>query len=357
MTFPSETPRRAGVVGLGLIGGSIGYALRRRGWFVSGHDLDHARVDRAVSMGVIDAAGLDASAEVTFIATPVLHVEKAAREALAATSGIVTDVGSAKTAIVAAIDDPRFVGGHPMAGSEHEGLDGADADLFEGAVWVLTPTATNERAAVAVSSVVTSLGAEAIAIPAERHDALVAIVSHVPHLTAATLMTLAGGRAEEHAALLRLAAGGFRDMTRIASGHPAIWPDICVANRAAILDGLDSLIAGLAAMRARVDRGDREELLDVLTRARAARRNLPSRVSRPEELAEVRIPISDRPGEIAEVTTLAAEIGVNIADIEVAHSAEGDRGVLIVLVESAKTDLFRGGLLARGYRPAVQRLS
>lgn len=354
---PVSAPRRAGVIGLGLIGGSIGFALRRRGWFVTGHDLDVARVDRAVAMGVVDAAGIDAAAEITFVATPVAQVAEAARQALAATTGIVTDVGSVKTTIVDALDDARFVGGHPMAGSEHDGLDGADPDLFEGAVWVLTPTAKNERAAVAVSSIVASLGAEAIAIAPERHDALVAIVSHVPHLTAATLMTLADVRAEEHAALLRLAAGGFRDMTRIASGHPAIWPDICIANRQAILDGLDGLIAGLAAMRERVSEGRRDELLRVLAQARAARRNLPSRVSRPEELREFRVPISDRPGEIAEVTTLAAELGVNIADIEVAHSAEGERGVLILLVEATKSDLFRGGLLARGYRPALQHLT
>src|SRR5439155_8464537 len=122
---------------------------------------------------------------------------------------------------------------------------------------------------------------EVVALTPARHDSLVAIVSHVPHLAAATLMTLADERAEEHAALLRLAAGGFRDMTRIAAGHPAIWPDICEENRAAIVEGLDGLIAGLRTIRDVVDRTDREALLAVLTRARAPRTNLPSRVARP----------------------------------------------------------------------------
>jgi len=244
-----------------------------------------------------------------------------------------------------------------MAGSEQEGLDGADPELFEGAVWVLTPSAaTSDAVFAAVASVVSSLGAEVVAVPADRHDALVAVVSHVPHLAAASLMALADQRAEEHAALLRLAAGGFRDMTRIASGHPAIWPDICAENRDAIVETLDGLIAELAGMRDMVARDDRDALLASLTRARAARANLPTRVARPQDLVEVRIPIPDRPGAAAEVFTLAAELGVNIADFEVVHSAEGDKGILFLLIEASLSDLFRGGLLARGFRPGLRRL-
>jgi prephenate dehydrogenase len=265
-------------------------------------------------------------------------------------------VGSVKASIVVGVDNPRFVGGHPMAGSEQEGVDGADADLFTGAVWVLTPTAaTDPDAHQLVRSVVTSFGAEVVELPPHRHDELVAIVSHVPHLTAASLMGLAAEGAEEHSALLRLAAGGFRDMTRVASGHPSIWPDICVENRSAIVAVLGRLEAALAAMRDRVERGDREGLLAVLETARAARLNLPTRGVRPEELAEIRVPAADRPGSIAEVTTLASELGVSILDFEIAHSAEGDSGVFILLVELARADLLRGGLLARGYRPAATR--
>jgi prephenate dehydrogenase len=280
-----------------------------------------------------------------------------AKRALAETAGVVTDVGSTKATIVAAIDDPRFIGGHPMAGSELEGLDGADASLFQGAVWVLTPTDTTADATFAsVASVVAELGAEVVALPPERHDTVVAVISHVPHLTAATLMALASERAEEHAALLRLAAGGFRDMTRIASGHPGIWLDICIDNRSAIVDGLDGLISGLQSMRTVVADEDRGRLHERLQHARDARANLPSRVTEPSELTELRIPIPDRPGAAAEVFTLAAELGVNIASFEVVHSVEGNRGIAVVLVDSTCTELFRGGLLARGFRPAVQRL-
>lgn len=351
-------PRRAGVVGLGLIGGSLGLALRARGWHVSGHDTDAARVADALRRGVIDAEGLDPDAEITFVATPVAEIPDAAKAALAAGPGLVTDVGGVKAPIASAIDDRRFLGGHPMAGSELHGLEGADADMFSGAVWVLTPTpATDDAVFARVASVVSSLGTEVVALPPERHDALVAVVSHVPHLTAATLMGLADERSSEHAALLRLAAGGFRDMTRIAAGHPAIWPDICAQNRTAIVETLDGLIDGLGRMRALVDEDDRAGLLATLTTARTARANLPGRVARPDEVAEVRVPIPDRPGAAAEVFTLAAELGVNIADFEVYHSAEGQKGVMLLLIDATNGELFRGGLMARGFRPNVRPLT
>jgi prephenate dehydrogenase len=353
----ASASRRANVSGLGLIGGSICAALSERGWTVSGTDVDDRRVARALAMGLISGSGLDPDAEITFVATPVTALPDEVRRALATTRGVVTDVGSVKCGVVDAIVDPRFVGGHPMAGSELEGLDGADGSMFQGAVWVLTPSAsTADTTFSSVAAVVADLGAEVVALPAERHDQVVAVISHVPHLTAATLMGLASERAEEHAALLRLAAGGFRDMTRIASGHPAIWLDICAENRSAILSALDGLIAGLGQMRAVVESDDREALRARLQHAREARSNLPSRVSRPEEMAELRIPIPDTPGSAAGVFTLAAELGVNIASFEVVHSAEGTRGVAVVLVDAAMADVYRGGLLARGYRPSVQRL-
>jgi prephenate dehydrogenase len=345
-------------VGLGLIGGSIARALTERGWHVTGDDHDPQRCNQADALGFISDLGLDPLAEITFVATPVLTLVDQVKRALAETTGIVTDVGSVKAALVAAIEDPRFVGGHPMAGSELEGLDGADASMFQGAVWVLTPSAaTADTTFSTVAAVVADLGADVVALPAARHDQTVAVISHVPHLTAATLMGLASDRAEEHAALLRLAAGGFRDMTRIASGQPSIWLDICAENRDAILSALDGLIDGLQGMRRVVDTDDRVELHRRLSHARDARANLPVRGSQPGEFAEIRIPIPDRPGAAAEVFTLAAELGVNLYSFEVVHSVEGNRGVAVVLVDSSLAEMYRGGLIARGYRPAVQRLS
>jgi prephenate dehydrogenase len=350
---------RAEIVGVGLIGGSIGMALRRHGWHVTGRDRDPARAERGVEVGALDAVGEDAGADLTFVATPVGAVADEARRALtSAPRSIVTDVGSVKAPIVSAVGDARFVGGHPMAGSEQEGVDGADPELFAGATWVLTPTAsTDADAYLRVRQVVSALGADVVAVTPEHHDALVAVVSHVPHLTAATLMSLAADAGEEHATLLRLAAGGFRDMTRIAAGHPGIWPDICAENRDAITATLDRLVAALTAMRDTVASADRERLLSLLERARHARVNLPARVKRAEDLLEIRVPVPDRPGVLAEITTLAGELGVNILDLEIAHSSEGDRGVLVVIVEASNGDLLRGALLARGYRPSAQPLA
>jgi prephenate dehydrogenase len=353
----TDSSGRANVVGAGLVGGSIGLALRAQGWHVTGRDVDGDRARRAVELAAFDEIGLDPGADVTFVATPVGVIGDAVHDALRLTAGIVTDVGSVKSPMLGLMTDPRFVGGHPMAGSELEGVDGARADLFEGRTWVLTPVeATDADAYQRVQAIVTSFGAEVVAIAPERHDSMVALVSHVPHLTATTLMRLADERSEEHRALLRLAAGGFRDMTRIAAGHPGIWPDICAENRVAIVGELDRLIEALGEVRAMVEGSDRELLMKSLEQARAARLNLPARFSRPEELSEIRIPIPDRKGELARVTTLATELDVSVFDIEIAHSAEGPQGVVILTVESALAERLQGGLMAQGYRPSLRPL-
>jgi prephenate dehydrogenase len=348
--------RRAAVVGTGLIGGSIGLALRAAGWHVTGTDADAARARAAEAAGALDAVGEDADAELTFVAVPVGAVPDAARAALAG-GGVVTDVGSVKSPVVAAVDHPRFVGGHPMAGSEASGIEGSRADLFDGATWVLTPTSTTDPGAQAlVHGVVRSFGADVVTLDPADHDRLVATVSHVPHLTAATLMGLAAERAERDTALLRLAAGGFRDMTRIAAGDTGIWMDICTDNRAAILDVLDDLIVSLGGMREVVAAGDLDGLGSRLRTAQAARRNLPGGAPPPEELVEVRVPIPDQPGELAAVTRLCTDLGVNVYDIEVAHAAGEQRGLLILVVDAGRAEDLTGALAARGRRASVHVL-
>ncbi len=354
----SEPPRRAQIVGTGLIGGSIGAALRRGGWAVTGFDLRQERAERAVELGVTDRSGRDPDAELVIVATPAGSVPSAVFEALQLhPRAVVTDVAGVKGPVVAAVRDPRFVGGHPMAGSEQEGVEGSDPDMFEGATWVLTPEPnTDPLAFTTVRSVVTSLGANVVELPARRHDDLVAMVSHVPHLTAATLMNLAADTALEHATLLRLAAGGFRDMTRIAAGEPSIWPDVCSENRDGILEVLDRLLASLTSIRQVVAAGDRAGLLETLEKARHARIHLPAGAPSPEEAVELRVPVPDRPGVLAEVTTLLGEMGVNIYDLEIAHSAEGDRGVLVLVVDGMAAPPVRQALHERDYRSSIRPL-
>jgi len=353
---------RALVVGTGLIGGSIGLSLRRRGWHVAGLDADQERLAEALRIGALDQAGDDLDAEIVFVATPASAVAREVGRILATPGrrhdAVVTDVSGVKSAIVAAADHPRFIGGHPMAGSEQVGLQGAAPDLFAGAVWVLTPTGvTDLNAFTRLQGVVAELDADVLVLTAEDHDRLVAVVSHVPHLVAATLMNAATVGAEHDGALLRLAAGGFRDMTRVAAGHPGIWPDICTENAGPIVAAIDALVHELTLMRDRVADHDRDSLFGVLQSASLARRNLPARMVRPDDLSELRIPVPDRHGVLAEITSLAAVGGISIYDIEIAHSAEGPRGVLILVVDTAEADRLRDAIEAQGYHCRAERLS
>jgi len=349
-------PGRALVIGTGLIGGSLGMALRRSGWHVAGVDTDPGVVEAAAALGAIDEVGDDPGADLVVVATPVHRSATIIGDVLTdprrPTSTIVTDVGSVKASVLAAVDHPRFIGGHPMAGSEQVGIEGADPDLFVGATWVLTPSTTSDPIAYArLRSVVTGLGATVVALTADRHDALVAVVSHVPHLTAVTLMDLAASLAEEQGSLLRLAGSGFRDMTRVAAGRPSIWLDICDDNAPAIVATLDRLIDGLQAMRSRVAARDGASLGDILERAALARRGLATHVPPTAGLAEVRVPVPDRAGVLAEITTLPADLGINVVDFEIVHSLEGAWGVLVLVVGTPDATTLSTALQERGYHP------
>ena len=332
-------------------------ALRRSGWHVTGIEPNAQTAQRAVEVGAADRIGEPGPCDLAIVATPPAALIVTAHSLLEAGAQIVTDVGSVKTPVCAAVADARFVGGHPMAGNEQDGLAGADPDLFRDAVWVLTPTeATGDAALAQVREVVSGFGAQVISLTPDRHDALVAVVSHVPHLTAAVLMRIAERRSSEHRVLLRLAAGGFRDMTRVAAGHPAIWPEICVENRVAITDVLDELLDELVEMRLIVSGGELDELLTRLEAARDSRRSLSAGAPEPSRLTEVRVAIRDQKGELANITTLAADLDVNIYDLEIAHSTEGARGVVLLLVDSDVADGFGQALAEVGYRPSLKPL-
>jgi len=358
-------PARVEIVGTGLIGASMGKALRAQGWHVTGSDRDPAVAEEALAAGALDVVGMDRQADLVVVATPLGATVDVVRRVFSETRRAdvtVTDVAAVKAPVTAAVEHPRFVGGHPMAGSEQVGVAGADGSLFVGATWVLTPTAQTAADALrTVRAAVAACGAEPVALAPEQHDELVALVSHVPHLTAASLMNVATDRAEEHAVLLRLAAGGFRDMTRVAAGEPEIWPDVCLANRQAIADALDALIDALAGVRRQLADGDRAALLAMLQRAAQARRALPRRVAAPEpaaappvagHLAELRVPVPDRPGVLAEILIQAGELVINVFDVEIAHSTEGDRGVLVLVVDADDAPRLAGAVEGLGYRAA-----
>jgi prephenate dehydrogenase len=327
---------RVAVIGTGLIGGSIGLALGERDYEVVGWDRDELRRIRARELGAIGvvAASIDdavAGADLVIVAVPVGAIAVTVVAALDAGAAVVTDVGSVKAPVVTEVEklrpdeSARFVGGHPMAGSEQDGIDGADASLFVGSTWVLTPSAnTDERSYTIALRVIRDLGGDLVTLTPEHHDELVALVSHVPQLAASTLMDVASATEEDRPTLMRLAAGGFRDMTRIAAGHPGIWPDILATNRDAVLGALDVYVAALLAAREIV-------------------------ASVADKLVEMRVPVPDRPGVLAEVTTLAGRLGVNVVDVEIAHSLEGGRGVLVLVVAAIDADAYERGLIDLGY--------
>ncbi len=348
---------KAGIIGLGLIGGSIGIALREAGWFVVGQDVDAEQESIALEMGAVDVIGAMDNVDIAFVATPVSSVVDAVFQAIDEGAIAVTDVGSVKGSIVQEVNSPKFVPGHPMAGSEQEGVRGARGDLFSGAVWVLTPAGITDDGHFAnVRAAIVEIGADVFVVDADSHDELVAVVSHVPHLTAGALMRIADEYSQEHRPLLRLAAGGFRDMTRIAAGHPGIWPDICIENSEAILRVIGEVIGSLEETKKIIASKDKEALLEELQQARTARVNLPTGVPDDIDLDIVRIPVLDQPGELASLTKLATEIDVNIYDLEIAHSSEGERGVVIMVVPADKSERLLGGLMANGYRPSIRAM-
>jgi prephenate dehydrogenase len=355
------------VVGTGLIGGSLGLALRRAGLRVRGYDADADRLARALARGAVDEAVPSlleayAGADVAFVAVPVSGVAPAVAAALDAGVGAVSDVGSVKAPVVRAVEAAqpggaaaRFVGGHPMAGSADEGIEGAAADLFDGATWVLTPTATTDPAAfTAVRDLVALTGAEVVAVDPELHDGLVATVSHLPHLAAGALMHVAADARPNHETLLRLAAGGFRALTRLSGRSAGIWPDICVENRAAIVDVLDRYVKELERVRDLVAAEERAPLLAFFEAARAEGSSLPARSGAAGPLVELSMPVPDRPGVLAEVTTLAGRHGVNIVDLDISHGETG--GVLVMVVPAAGADPILAGLADLGYHTTRREL-
>lgn len=349
---PSCPFERVAILGLGLMGGSLGMALKsvdrwgqEGGPVVVGWNRTVERTQEALDRGIIDVAVTDvaeaaAGADLIVVATPVSTVADIVIAAAGASApgAVITDVGSVKREIVTAVEEDLggacyFVGGHPMCGSELAGLNAARADLYEGATWVLTPTShTHHVAFKRLQQLIRGLGARVLTVDPESHDEFVAVVSHLPHLTAAALLNVAAGQAAEAGGLLQLAAGGFRDVTRIASGSPALWADICTANRAAITSSLDALIGQIQDLRSAISRGNSAEVSELLTGAREMRAALPVPKAVDASLREVVVPVPDRPGILAEVSTIAGRMGVNIEDIGITHSVEGSEGILELLI-------------------------
>jgi prephenate dehydrogenase len=261
---------RVAVLGLGLIGGSVGLAARQRlRCEVVGWGPNRATVERAAQLEAIDRpAGTVAEActgaDLVFCAAPVAALPALAAEALEAggPETVVTDAGSTKRQIVAALGgDERFVGGHPLAGAETAGVENARADLFEGARWYLTPTDRTDGILYdRLQQAIAGLGARPQAIDAEAHDRLMATVSHLPHVIADVLAGQAAAELTGDSERMPEVGPSFRDATRVAGSNPSIWGDIFAANGEAIAAGIDDAVARLAAARDLIAAGDAEAI-------------------------------------------------------------------------------------------------
>jgi prephenate dehydrogenase len=354
VTPSGGTSRTLGIVGVGLIGGSIGMAARRAGWRVAGVDTPET-LDRAVQLGAIDSpASLEAvgGGDLVVLAAPVSAVPGLLGR-LGPTDALVTDVGSTKAGIVRSAVRAgvrRFVGGHPMAGSQLAGVAHASPDLFRGARYLLTPTGDTlpEAYAQVTQFVRDDLGAVPTAVDPERHDRLVAALSHLPHLLAVALLQVAAGISPD---ALSFAGPSFRDLTRVGAANPALWSDILAANAGAVHEVLEAFTDAMRRLETDIDDPPATERHFV--EAGVAYEALGGiLIERSGRNVDVAIPVENRPRVLARVTTLMGSHDINILDLYMQHS-DTRHAALVLTIDSAAVDAALSLLHAAGFQAEV----
>jgi prephenate dehydrogenase len=331
------------VLGVGLIGGSIGLAARRRADAnVCGYDPDERVLAKALEVGAIDTIATDVAgavegADVVFVAVPVGALGETVRLALASAGPdcVVSDVGSTKRVVADAGVDGRFIGGHPLAGAETAGVEHAREDLFEGAVWYLTP-AMGSTAGVLyerLHRLLTTIGAQPAAIDADTHDRLLAAVSQLPHVLANLLAAQAASALSgETDGRLPAVGPSFRDATRVAGANSAIWTDIYMSNRDALMASIDDFAGRLANVRAALQAGDAAAVTAWNESARADREELLGVGLAGGPVNELRAAVPNRPGVIAEIALALGRAGVNILDMALSPSEDNRQGVIALWI-------------------------
>jgi prephenate dehydrogenase len=329
------------VIGVGLIGGSVGLAARERvGATVRGFDPGDGVLDAALERGAVDEACASpaeavAGAETVFVAVPVGALPAVVGEALAAAGAdcVVSDVGSTKRDVVAAHDDPRFVGGHPLTGAETAGVEHARADLFEGATWYLTPTAaTSGILYERLHRAIAGLGARPAAIDAANHDRLLANVSHLPHVLANVLVSQAADTLAAENERLPATGPSFRDATRVAGANGEIWTDIYLSNRDALVKQLDETARRLAGVRDSLAAADRDGIAAWNERAAADRRALLEAGLAGGPVHELRVSVPNEPGVVAQIALELGRAGINITDMALYPAADMREGVVALWI-------------------------
>jgi prephenate dehydrogenase len=339
---------RIAVLGVGLMGGSIGLAAREyvEDAEVVGFGRDPERLGMALERGAIHrAAGslpeaLD-GAQICFACAPVGVLPRLVADSLAVAGPdcVVTDVGSTKQRLLGDVGDPRFVGGHPIAGAETAGVEHARADLFQGAAWYLIPLAHSEGLLYErLHRFVVDVGARPVAVDPETHDHLVAVFSHLPHVLANVLASQAAERLLDHGEALRQVGPSFRDATRVAGANTAMWADIYRENRAALAGELRDFAGRLDEVIAILEGGDVAGWND---RAREDRRALLEADVAGGPVHELRLTVPNRTGIVAQVALALGKAGVNIVDMALAPAADMRSGAMTLWIagdgQAAKT--------------------
>jgi prephenate dehydrogenase len=333
---------RVAVLGVGLIGGSIGLAARRRlDAEVVGFGRSPERLARAVELGALDRAAdslVEAceDADLIFCAGPVASLPEQASAALAASGpeAVVSDVGSTKGELVAALgDDERFIGGHPLAGAETAGVENAREDLFEGARWYLTPTERSSGLLYdRLQRAVAGLGARPQAIDAATHDRVMATISHLPHVVANALAAEAAETLTRDSERLPEVGPSFRDTTRVAGSNPAIWADIFASNSDAVAASVESVARRLEQAAALIRSGDRDAVSAWHAAAGEDRRRLIESGAEAGPLREMRIVVANQPGTIAGLALALGDAGVNIEDMALYPAPDMTSGAISLWV-------------------------
>jgi prephenate dehydrogenase len=343
--------RRIGIIGLGLIGGSMAKAFKRKSKSIeiTAWDQDGDVIRKALAEGVIDH-GADklgsgfSEAEAVFLCIPVFamrNILKELRDALPDTC-ILTDVGSTKGEVLALIQElglaHRFIGGHPLAGSEKSGYSAAKANLFENAYYCLTPTEKSSTEDLeAIKHLVEVLGAIPLVLNGEEHDKATAAISHVPHVVAALLVNLVGTLDGPNNHMKTLAAGGFKDITRIASSSPELWAGICLSNKDIILDTLKTLGGALSEFEENLRQGQWDKIQHFFQSARLLRNTFSDRKSLIQKTFDILVDVEDRPGIIAVIATALARESINIKNIGILNNRETEEGALEIQFEDEES--------------------
>lgn len=332
---------RIAVLGVGLIGGSIGLASRQRlGAAVRGFDPEEANLERALAAGALDeAAGSIAEAvdgaDAVFCAAPVAELPRLVGGAIIASppEAVVTDVGSTKRGLMDAVAGlpgyERFIGGHPLAGAETAGVEGSRGDLFEGARWYLTPTPASEGVLYdRLHHLIAGLGARPQPIDAAAHDREMATISHLPHVLANALVSVATSSLGSGSERPPEVGRSFRDATRVAGANPAIWADIFGSNSDALADEIEATVELLREAAELIRDGSSERLSQWQGRVRDERRALLDPGAGAGPSSELRVMVENRPGTVAEIALALSRGGVNIEDMSLFPAADQRTGAI-----------------------------